>query len=42
MRESACKGGGNTQNVAFGHEIVAFGHEVVIPAASGIWQTEAS
>lgn len=30
---------GNTQNVAFGHEIVAFGHEILIVVASDIWLT---
>ena len=41
-RESACKNGGNIQNVAFGHEVVAFGHEIVIPVSSDIWLTGAS
>jgi hypothetical protein len=36
----ACKNGGNSQNVAFGHAFVAFGHEIVIPISSGIWLTE--
>jgi hypothetical protein len=41
-RESARKNSGNSQNVAFGHEVVTFGHEIVIPATPGIWLTETS